>query len=45
MHRQGVKNSVTIHHIIAENTIDEKIMNVLKGKDTLQNALLQALLK
>jgi SNF2 family DNA or RNA helicase len=45
VHRQGVKNSVTIHHIIAENTIDEKIMNVLKGKDTLQNALLQALLK
>jgi len=45
VHRQGVKNSVTIHHIVAEKTIDEYIMKVLDKKDILQSALLEAVKK
>jgi SNF2 family DNA or RNA helicase len=45
VHRQGVKNSVTIHHIVALNTIDEKFMDVLDGKSDLQNGLLSYFLK
>lgn len=45
VHRQGVKNTVTIHHIVAENTVDKKIMTVLEGKAELQSALLDSLLK
>jgi SNF2 family DNA or RNA helicase len=44
-HRQGVKNSVTIHHIVAEGTVDSKIVKVLEGKAELQDALLESLLK
>lgn len=43
VHRQGVKNSVTIHHIAAEDTIDERIIKVLKKKGSLQKSLLEAL--
>jgi SNF2 family DNA or RNA helicase len=45
VHRQGVKNSVTIHHIVAEGTVDSKIVRVLEGKAMLQDALLESLLK
>jgi hypothetical protein len=45
VHRQGIKNTVTIHHIVAENTVDKKIMRVLEGKAKLQDALLDSLLK
>lgn len=45
VHRQGVKNSVTIHHIVAQNTVDERVMEVLQGKSKLQEALLLSLLK
>ena len=45
VHRQGVKNTVTIHHIVAESTVDKKIMRVLEGKAKLQDALLDSLLK
>jgi SNF2 family DNA or RNA helicase len=45
VHRQGVKNSVTIHHIVAEGTVDSKIIKVLEGKARLQDALLESLLK
>jgi len=45
VHRQGVKNTVTIHHIVSKNTVDENIMKVLDKKDKLQSALLEALLK
>ena len=31
-----------IHHIIAENTIDEQIMDALERKDTTQTALMNA---
>lgn len=45
VHRQGVKNSVTIHHLVAPGTIDAKIMEGLKDKSKLQNELLLYFLK
>ena len=41
--RQGQKSkTVIIHHIIAENTIDETIMKALQKKDKAQSALINA---
>ena len=40
--RQGQKETVVIHHIIAKNTIDENVMVALSKKDTGQAALLRA---
>ena len=40
--RQGQKNTVVIHHIIAEGTIDERIMAALRQKDKTQTALMDA---
>ena len=40
--RQGQKETVVVHHIIAKNTIDENVMVALAKKDTGQAALLQA---
>lgn len=41
--RQGQEaDTVIIHHIIAEDTIDEKIMAVLREKDKTQSALIDA---
>jgi len=45
VHRQGVKNSVTIHHLVADGTVDQKVMGVLEGKANLQNELLEYLIK
>lgn len=43
LHRQGQKETVIIHHLIAEGTADEQVMQALKAKDTSQSALLRAL--
>lgn len=41
--RQGQSaNTVVVMHIIADGTIDEQILRVLNGKETLQNALFKA---
>ena len=41
--RQGQKaNTVVIHHIITEGTIDEQIMKALERKDKTQSALIDA---
>ena len=41
--RQGQRaDTVVIHHIIAEDTIDEQIMDALERKDTTQTALMNA---
>ncbi|MGE4341499.1 MAG: SNF2-related protein [Bacilli bacterium] len=41
--RQGqVSATVVVMHIIADKTIDEQILRVLSGKETLQNALFKA---
>ena len=45
VHRQGVKNHVTIHHLVANKTVDQKVMRVLEGKANLQNELLEYLIK
>jgi SNF2 family DNA or RNA helicase len=40
--RQGQKETVVIHHIIAKGTIDEQVMDALKKKDKIQVALIDA---
>ena len=42
IYRQGQKDTVVIHHIIAKGTIDEQVMAVLKRKDKTQAALIEA---
>jgi SNF2 family DNA or RNA helicase len=45
VYRQGVSGSVTVHHIVARDTIDEHIMEVLVKKANVQQALLTYLRK
>ena len=40
--RQGQKDTVVIHHIIAKGTIDEQVMKALRTKDKTQSALIDA---
>lgn len=40
--RQGQTQSVIVHHIITEDSIDERVMNVLEGKEEQQEALMSA---
>ena len=40
--RQGQTETVIIHHIIAEGTIDEEVMSALQRKDKTQKALINA---
>ncbi len=42
LHRQGQKEAVIVHHLVAEGTIDEDVMKVLGGKAKSQDALLEA---
>ncbi len=42
LHRQGQAESVIVHHLVAENTIDEDVLKALERKETGQNALLEA---
>ncbi len=42
LHRPGQTRTVFIHHIVAEGTMDERVMAVLPDKDATQNALLEA---
>ena len=43
--RQGQKNRVFVHHIVAKGTIDEVVMQVLRTKARTQGGLLDALRK
>ena len=43
LYRQGQEQSVIIHHIITDGTIDTKVLNALQDKDNTQRALLEAL--
>lgn len=43
LHRPGQKETVIIHHIITEGTMDERVMQTLSAKDATQTALLNAL--
>ena len=40
--RQGQKETVVIHHLVAVDTIDERVMKALKAKDHTQSALIDA---
>lgn len=40
--RQGQKNSVIIHHLVLKDSIDERVMSVLEGKEERQEALMDA---
>lgn len=40
--RQGQKETVIIHHLIAKGTLDEKVMAALEKKDCGQSALVEA---
>lgn len=43
LNRQGQTEAVRIYHIIAEKTVDEKVLDVLKGKNIRQEELLKNL--
>lgn len=43
LHRQGQTQGVIIHHIITEGTMDDRVLEVLQGKNNRQEALLNAL--
>ena len=40
--RQGQKNHIVVHHIIARDTVDEAILSAVKRKDKTQQKLLNA---
>ena len=40
--RQGQNNTVTIHHIITKNTVDEAVLAALESKDVTQEKLIAA---
>lgn len=42
LYRQGQKNTVVIHHLVAKGTIDEDVMKALKRKEKTQDALIAA---
>ncbi|MDQ3038776.1 MAG: ATP-dependent helicase, partial [Pseudomonadota bacterium] len=43
VHRKGQTRTTVIHHIIAENTIDETVMDALTRKDQTQSSFLESL--
>jgi SNF2 family DNA or RNA helicase len=43
LHRQGQERPVRVVHLIAEGTIDSRVLDVLKSKDAVQSDLLAAL--
>jgi len=45
LHRQGQKKPVRIVHLVCEDTIDERVLQVINDKDASQNGLIQALKK
>ncbi len=42
LHRSGQKETVIIHHLVAEGTVDEMILKAISRKEAGQSALLQA---
>ncbi len=42
LHRQGQRESVIVHHLVTEKTIDEDVIKVLANKESGQEALLRA---
>lgn len=42
LHRQGQKQKVLVHHIVAKGTIDEEVMKALDNKNSTQQELLES---
>lgn len=42
LHRQGQRSSVIVHHILAKDTMDERVLNALQKKRMGQDSLLAA---
>lgn len=42
LHRQGQSETVIIHHLVLKDSIDERVMSVLQGKEQQQEALMEA---
>lgn len=42
LHRPGQTETVVVHHIVAQGTVDERVMAVLPQKDATQDALVEA---
>lgn len=43
LYRQGQENAVVIHHLLTEQTVDERVYQSLQGKGEVQDELLDAL--
>ena len=43
LHRMGQRNAVMVHHLVAEDTLDERVMAAITRKDATQKGLLDAL--
>jgi len=43
LHRQGQQSTVRVVHIVTEQTIDERVLDVLAGKRDVQQALIDAM--
>lgn len=43
VYRQGQENTVVVHHLVAKDTVDERVVEVLQGKDRTQRGLLNLL--
>lgn len=43
LHRQGQKEKVIVHHLIAEGTRDEDVMTALAAKESVQESLMNSL--
>lgn len=41
LYRQGQNMTVLIHHIVAKNTVDERIVKALKSKEKVQDVLIE----
>ena len=42
LHRQGQKQKVLIHHLVAKGTVDEDVMRMLENKNVTQQELLKS---
>lgn len=42
LHRQGQQRPVTVYHLVAQGTLDQRVLRVLAGRETLQEALMEA---
>ena len=43
LYRQGQKNSVIIHHLVTDGTVDKHVLDSLQGKREVQDELLESL--